>query len=75
MFVGSLAAALVFAAALGVAHPWALLGLLSAPLALAPVTIVRQRSDPPSLVRALIATARFQLVLGALLAVGLEISR
>jgi 1,4-dihydroxy-2-naphthoate octaprenyltransferase len=75
MFVGALVAALVFTAALGVAHPWALLGLLAAPLAMAPITILRQRSDPPSLVRALIATARFQLVLGSLLAVGLEISR
>jgi 1,4-dihydroxy-2-naphthoate octaprenyltransferase len=75
MFVGALVAALVFTAALGAAHPWALLGLLAAPLAMPPITIVRQRSDPPSLVRALIATARFQLVLGSLLAVGLEISR
>jgi 1,4-dihydroxy-2-naphthoate octaprenyltransferase len=75
MFVGALVAALAFTIALGAAHPWALLGLLAAPLALPPITIVRQRSDPPSLVRALIATARFQLVLGALLAAGLEISR
>jgi 1,4-dihydroxy-2-naphthoate octaprenyltransferase len=75
MFVGALVAALVFTAALGAAHPWALLGLLAAPLALTPARIVRQRSDPPSLVKALVATARFQLVLGALLAVGLEISR
>ncbi len=75
MFVGALVAALLFTGALGAVHPWALLGLLAAPLALPPVTIVRQRSDPPSLVKALVATARFQLVLGALLAVGLEISR
>jgi 1,4-dihydroxy-2-naphthoate octaprenyltransferase len=75
VFVAALVAALAFTVALGAAHPWALLGLLAAPLALPPITIVRQRSDPPSLVRALIATARFQLVLGALLAVGLEISR
>jgi 1,4-dihydroxy-2-naphthoate octaprenyltransferase len=75
MFVGALAAALVFTVALGATHPWAPLGLLAAPLALSPVTIVRRRSDPPSLVKALIATARFQLVLGALLAAGLEISR
>jgi 1,4-dihydroxy-2-naphthoate octaprenyltransferase len=75
LFVAALGAALAFTLALGAVHPWALLGLLAAPLALPPITIVRQRSDPPSLVRALIATARFQLVLGALLAVGLEISR
>jgi 1,4-dihydroxy-2-naphthoate polyprenyltransferase len=75
MFAVALVAALAFTIALGTAHPWALLGLLAAPLAVPPITIVRQRSDPPSLVRALIATAQFQLVLGALLAVGLEISR
>jgi 1,4-dihydroxy-2-naphthoate octaprenyltransferase len=75
MFVGALVGALAFTIALGAAHPWALLGLLATPLALPPITIVRQRSDPPSLVRALVATARFQLVLGALLALGLEIAR
>jgi len=75
IFAAALVAALGFTIALGAAHPWALLGLLAAPLTLLPITLVRQRSDPPSLVRALIATARFQLVLGALLAIGLEISR
>jgi 1,4-dihydroxy-2-naphthoate octaprenyltransferase len=75
LFVGCLLAALLATVGLGLAHPWALLGLLAAPLALAPVALVRHRSDPPSLVRALITTARFQLALGALLAVGLEISR
>ena len=75
LFVACLVAALVATVGLGIAHPWALLGLFAAPLALPPIALVRHRSDPPSLVRALIATARFQLVLGALLAVGLEISR
>jgi 1,4-dihydroxy-2-naphthoate octaprenyltransferase len=75
LFLASLVGALVATIALGAVHPWALLGLLAAPLALGPVGIVARRSDPPSLVRALVATARFQLVLGALLAVGLEISR
>ena len=75
LFVGCLVAALVATLGLGLVHPWALLGLLAAPLTLVPVALVWHRSDPPSLVRALITTARFQLVLGALLAVGLEISR
>ena len=75
LFVASLVGALVATIALGALHPWALLGLLAAPLALGPVGVVLRKSDPPSLVQALIATARFQLVLGALLAVGLEISR
>jgi 1,4-dihydroxy-2-naphthoate octaprenyltransferase len=75
LFVTAFGGAAAFTIALGLAHPWALLGLLAAPLALVPIALVQQRSDPPSLVRALIATARFQLVLGALLAIGLELSR
>ena len=75
LFVACLLAALLATIAVGLAHPWALLGLLAAPFCAAPIALVRHRSDPPSLVRALIATARFQLVLGALLAVGLEVSR
>jgi 1,4-dihydroxy-2-naphthoate octaprenyltransferase len=75
LFVACIVAALVATIALGFAQPWALLGLLAAPWALVPVALVRHRTDPPSLVRALITTARFQLVLGALLATGLEISR
>jgi 1,4-dihydroxy-2-naphthoate polyprenyltransferase len=74
LFVGCIVGALAFTVALGYLHPWALLGVLAAPLAVAPVALVRSRSDPPSLVRALIATARFQIALGALLALGLEIS-
>ena len=75
LFVACLGAALLATIALAAAHPWALLGVLAAPFAIVPITLVLHRSDPPSLVRALITTARFQLVLGALLAVGLEISR
>jgi 1,4-dihydroxy-2-naphthoate octaprenyltransferase len=51
--------------------PWALLGLIAAPLAFAPARLVLGHSDPPSLVKALLGTARFQLVLCTLLAVGL----
>jgi len=58
----------------GVLEPPALLALLAAPLAIGPVRWVRTRSDPPALVRALIGTARFQLVLAALLAVGLVVA-
>jgi 1,4-dihydroxy-2-naphthoate polyprenyltransferase len=75
LFVGCFVVALVATAALGFAHPWAFVGLLAAPLAVAPIRIVLHHRDPPSLVKALVATARFQIVLGALLAVGLEISR
>jgi 1,4-dihydroxy-2-naphthoate octaprenyltransferase len=53
--------------------PAALLALLAAPLALAPLRTVATKSDPPSLVQALIATARLQLVFSALLAAGLAL--
>ena len=51
--------------------PAALLALAAAPLALPPLRTISSKSDPPSLVGALIATARLQLVFSALLAVGL----
>ncbi|MDQ4089836.1 MAG: 1,4-dihydroxy-2-naphthoate polyprenyltransferase [Actinomycetota bacterium] len=53
--------------------PAALLALPAAPLALAPLRTVATKSDPPSLVQALIATARLQLVFSALLAAGLAL--
>ena len=48
-----------------------LLALLAAPLAVRPIQLVRNHHDAPSLVAALVGTARFQLVLAALLALGL----
>ena len=75
LYTACLAGALGAVAALGFVHPWALLGLVAAPLTVLPVALVRHRSDPASLVRALVATGQFQLVLAAFLAVGLEISR
>ena len=57
----------------GIRHPWALIALAAAPLAVTPVRLVRTRSDPPSLVAALVGTVRFQLVLAALLAAGLRL--
>jgi 1,4-dihydroxy-2-naphthoate octaprenyltransferase len=48
-----------------------LLALLAFPLAVAPVRAMLTRHDPPGLIAALVGTVRFQLVLSALLAVGL----
>lgn len=57
---------------LALVAPGALLGLVAAPLAVAPLrTVARPDASTPALVGALIATARFQLVLAVLLAVGL----
>jgi 1,4-dihydroxy-2-naphthoate octaprenyltransferase len=60
--------------ALALTRPPAALALLAVPLAVAPMRIVSTRSDPPSLVAALVATARLQLVASVLLAAGLWIS-
>jgi 1,4-dihydroxy-2-naphthoate octaprenyltransferase len=73
LYAGCLAGALVAVAACAIWHPWALLGLLAAPLAITPTRLVLTRTDPPSLVGALVRTVRFQLVLAALLAVGLRL--
>jgi 1,4-dihydroxy-2-naphthoate octaprenyltransferase len=51
--------------------PSALVALLALPLAVAPVRAMLTRHDPPGLIAALVGTARFQLVLAVLLAIGL----
>jgi 1,4-dihydroxy-2-naphthoate octaprenyltransferase len=71
LYVACLAGALLAVVGAGVIEPPALLALLAAPLAWLPARNVSTRSDPPSLIAALIGTARFQLVLSVLLALGL----
>ena len=51
--------------------PSALLAVVALPLAIAPVRAMLTRHDPPGLIAALVGTVRFQLVLSALLAIGL----
>ncbi len=65
------AGAFVAVAAIGASHPWALLGLGAVPFSIVPLRLVMRSGDTPSLVRALVGTARFQVVLAALLSVGL----
>ncbi len=72
VFLCCLALALAWPLALAVTAPGALVALLAAPLAVSPMrTVARPEADAPALVGALVATARFQLVLSALLAVGI----
>ncbi len=59
--------------ALALEAPAALLALAAAPLAVSPLRTVASRPDAPSLVTALIATARLQLVLSGLLALGIAL--
>lgn len=63
--------ALMAAGTMAAAAPGALLSLAAAPLAVRPLRLVAQRRDTRSLVAALIDTARLQMVLSLLLAVGL----
>jgi hypothetical protein len=67
-----LVAAALSPLALAPAAPGALVGLVAAPLAVQPFSIVgRPGAGAPALVKALIGTARFEVVLAVLLAVGL----
>jgi 1,4-dihydroxy-2-naphthoate octaprenyltransferase len=71
LYEASVVGGLAVAAATGAFVPGALLALVAAPLAAAPISIVARRRDPPALIAALVATVRLQLVLSALLALGL----
>ena len=59
------------ATAVGVRRAGPLVALVALPLALGPLRLVRSRSDGPGLIKALVGTARLQLVFGVLLALGL----
>ena len=74
LFCAVVAAMFATAALLGLARPSVLVTLAAVPLAVAPVRLVRGRSDGPGLIAALGATARLQLVVSLLLAAGLWVS-
>jgi 1,4-dihydroxy-2-naphthoate octaprenyltransferase len=71
LYVGCVAGAFVAGAAVGVLYPTAFIALAALPLAMRPVRVVATRRDPPSLVAALVATARLELVVAVLLSLGL----
>jgi 1,4-dihydroxy-2-naphthoate polyprenyltransferase len=71
LFVGCVAGAFVAVAAVGVLYPPALIALAALPLVVQPVRLVLTRRDPPSLVAALVGTARLEVVVAVLLALGL----
>jgi 1,4-dihydroxy-2-naphthoate octaprenyltransferase len=66
----------VFTAVLliGLARPWALLGLLALPLALPPVRTVTSGGQGPVLIGALRGTGQLTLATGVLLGIGLALS-
>jgi 1,4-dihydroxy-2-naphthoate polyprenyltransferase len=71
LFAGCVAAAFLAVVAVGVLEPPALIALAAIPLAVVPVRLVGTRTDPPSLVAALVGTARLEVVVAVLLTVGL----
>jgi 1,4-dihydroxy-2-naphthoate octaprenyltransferase len=73
-YVGLLVVPFVVVAAVGVARPWALLGLLAAPLALPPARTVLSGGRGPALIGALQGTGLLTLATGVLLAAGLALS-
>jgi 1,4-dihydroxy-2-naphthoate polyprenyltransferase len=74
LYVVCIIGALMAVVVCGLFEPPALLALLAVPLAVAPITRLRQHAPPPVLVAALIGTARFQIVLALLLALGLTLA-
>jgi 1,4-dihydroxy-2-naphthoate octaprenyltransferase len=73
LYATLVAVALVVPAALAGVTPWALLGLLALPLAVAPVRRVLGGAAGRDLIPVLAGTGRLQLVMGALLALGLAL--
>ena len=74
LFVACYVGAFGAVVAIGITQPWALLALAAVPLAVRPVRLVLTRTDPPSLVAALVATSRLEVVVAVLLGVGLCLS-
>ena len=64
----------VVIAAIGVTRPWALLGLLAAPLAVPPLRTVLRGGRGPALIGALQGTGLLTLATGVLFAAGLALS-
>jgi 1,4-dihydroxy-2-naphthoate polyprenyltransferase len=73
-FAGLFVVAFAVIAAVGVARPWALLGLLAAPLAVSPARVVLSGGRGPALIGALQGTGLVTLATGVLLGAGLALS-
>jgi 1,4-dihydroxy-2-naphthoate octaprenyltransferase len=73
-YVGLLVVAFTVIVAVGLTRPWALLGLLAAPLAVRPARTVLSGGRGPALIGALQGTGLLTLLTGVLLAVGLALA-
>jgi 1,4-dihydroxy-2-naphthoate polyprenyltransferase len=73
-FAALLTVPFVVIAAIGIGRPWALLGLLAAPLAVPPVRVVLGGGRGSALIAALAGTGVMTLATGVLFALGLALS-
>ena len=73
-FVGLLAVSFVVVLLVGLGRPWALLGLLAAPLAVPPARTVLRGGTGPALISALQGTGQATLVTGVVFGLGLALS-
>jgi 1,4-dihydroxy-2-naphthoate polyprenyltransferase len=73
-YVGLLVVPFLGIAAIGVVRPWALLGLLAAPLTVRPARTVLRGGRGPALIAALAGTGVLTLATGVLFALGLALS-
>ena len=73
-YTGLLVVAFACVVAIGVERPWALLGLLAAPLAVPPVRTVLGGARGPVLIGVLKTTGQLTLAVGVLFALGLALS-
>jgi 1,4-dihydroxy-2-naphthoate polyprenyltransferase len=74
LYAACLAASFVGVAGVAALHPWAALGFLAIPLALRPARLVLSGAAGPALIPVLVATVRLELVVAALVALGLWVS-
>jgi 1,4-dihydroxy-2-naphthoate polyprenyltransferase len=74
VYVACLAGAFGAIGAIGVSAPWVLLALAAVVLAVPPARVVLGGETGPGLIPVLVATVRLELVVGALLALGLWLS-
>jgi 1,4-dihydroxy-2-naphthoate octaprenyltransferase len=74
LFAGLFVVAFAVVAAVGVVRPWALLGLLAAPLSVPPARTVLSGERGPALIGALAGTGVLTLATGVLLGAGLALS-
>lgn len=75
VYVLMIAGAFLAVAVVGIRHPWCLLGLAAAALAIAPVRAVLAGASGRDLIAVLVATARTELGYAVLVTVGLVLGR